>query len=136
MSAIKKNNQETYIKITPQRLEWGFHGKYIKEPDGRFSWYLPSFDIYFSSSTLEDGDEKALAITQSFFNYWLSEKGFRKFLMKILSLGYKPGSHEELKHLLNRTNLNARLKGTMNRIPPEFANSETSDQLGNLAIAV
>jgi hypothetical protein len=129
-------NKHNFIDISPQRIQWGFNANYIEEKDGMFSWYLPSFDIYFSSATKEAGDKKALAITNSFFNYWLKEKGFRRFLMKILRLGYKPASHDELKHLLDRTNLNAHLKGSSKRMPAEFAHAATSDQDGSLAIAV
>lgn len=138
MSSLEKKSisKKNYINITPKNIQWGFHSHYIQEKDGMFSWYIPSFDIYFSSKTIDEGNDIAKAITNSFFNYWLKEKGFRKFLMKLLNLGYKTSSHDELKHLLNRTNLNAHLKGSISRMPKEFAHAESSDQDGNLAIAV
>lgn len=136
MSSEITKNKPTYIQITPEGISWGFHARYIEEKDGMFSWYLPSFDIYFSTNTKEEGQERAKALTTSFFNYWLKKKGFRSFLMKILRLGYTASSHEELKQLLHRTNLNAKLKMPSEKKSPNFTHYETIDEEGQLAIAV
>lgn len=137
---IKKEQskeQPNFIQIKPDGINYGYHSRFIEEKNGMYSWYLPSFDIYFSSSTKEEGEKRSLEMTESFFNYWLQKKGFRTFLMQILRLGYQARSHKELQGLLNRKNLNAQLRAsTIKELPAAFRESETSRQEGNLATAV
>jgi hypothetical protein len=128
--------KDNFITITPNQISWGFHAHFIEEEDGMYSWYIPSLDIYFSSISRQQGDEIARDITRSFFNFWLQKQGFRKFLMRVLRLGYKPSSHKELQELLNRTNLNANLTGSTRSLPREFIGAGSSQQVGDLATAV
>ena len=125
-----------FINLTPTSIKYGYNSHFVQEEDGLFSWYIPSFDIYFSSNTKEEGDNISRAMVKSFMNYWLKEKGFRSFVLQVFKLGYKTSSHEEFKRLLNRTNLTANLKGAKIAMPQEFANSESFMNDGQLSMAV
>jgi hypothetical protein len=136
MATTDKIKRESFISLSPNKISYGFQAMFKIEEDGIYSWYIPSFDIYFSSPTKEAGDKRAKAMVRSFFNYWLKNQGYRNFLMQILKLGYKPSSHQELQSLLNRTNLTANLKSSAKVIPHEFADTEAHEENDSLAIAI
>ena len=129
-------NKRNFIQISPHNISYGFGTLNIQELDGSYSWYIPSFDIYFSSKTKEQGNERARAMVKSFFNFWLTNQGFRAFALQLFKLGYKTSTHAEFKNLLNRTNLKATLKSSLSKLPPEFEGSEVLSLEGDLSIAV
>lgn len=94
--------KKPFIRILPDHIEYGYNARYKLEPSGYYSWHIPSFDIYFSSKSKEDGSKRAKAITQSFFNYWIGQEGFERFIDKIGRLGYKAPSKKQLNALLHR----------------------------------
>lgn len=91
---------DNYIDIKPGHIDYAFTAKYRKEPSGLYSWYIPSFDIYFSSSSHEDGEKRSKALTFSFFNYWIQNEGFEAFLNKLERLGFTPDSKKQAKALI------------------------------------
>lgn len=131
-----KNSQSNFIQISPSRISYGFQIHSIKEANGMYSWYIPSFDTYFSSNDKELGEQRAIEISKSFFNYWLKKKGYRAFLMQILKLGYQADSHEELTALLRRTNLNGKLSTRNKVLPDAFRKTKGTMQEGIFATAV
>lgn len=131
---IKK--RKSFINIEPKGIEWGYTAHYIIEDDGMYSWYIPSFDIFFSSMDEKEGDKIGEDATTAFFEYWLKKQGFRKFVNKVLSLGYKAKSFQELKNLLQRRDINANLEGVSDRLPKSFANSTANEYSGKLETAV
>ena len=91
-----------FIRILPDKIEYG-HGSWYKiESSGMYSWWIPSFDLFFSSMTLEDGQRRGDALTQSFFNYWILQEGFDAFIDKIERLGFKTESTKQIRSLKKR----------------------------------
>ena len=67
---------------------------YNVEKNGMYSWYLPGFEMYFSSMTKEEGLITAKAMSKSFFIYWIEkEKNFNQLILEITKLGFKTVDH-------------------------------------------
>lgn len=132
------DNKPTFINMTREGIKYGFHARYRVEENGMYSWYIPAFDIYFSSQTKEQGDKRAVAMTKSFFNHWINYESFRSFILQIHKLGFKASEHHELtiKQLISRQRIDAKFKSKDGFIPEEFKNSETVEQEGNLEMAM
>ena len=130
------SNKPTFITINKDGMKYGFHGHYIKEENGAYSWYIPAFDIYFSSPNFEEGDRRAVIMVKSFMNFWIKQQGFRGFVLQILKLGFKAQDDKALQQLLNRKNIDAKLRAVGKSIPAEFLDSKISSQEGELAMAV
>lgn len=132
------DNKPSFINFTKGKINYAFHARYVKEENGMYSWYIPSFDIYFSSNTKEQGDKRAIAMTRAFFSHWINQESFRSFILQIHKLGFKaPENHDfTIKQLLNKKIFEVKLKSKNGIIPAEFKNSELVEQEGNLELAM
>lgn len=128
----------SFIHMTRDGINYGFHAHYKAEENGMYSWYIPAFDIYFSSQSIEQGNKRAVAMTRSFFNHWIEHESFRSFILQIHKLGFKASEHHELtiKQLISRKRIDAKFKSKDGIIPEEFKNSDIVEQEGNLALAI
>jgi hypothetical protein len=117
-------------------IECEFDALYIEEDDKSFSWAIPTFNMYFSSTSFEEGKITAHAMTKSFFKYWLEkEKNYHELIIQITRLGFKATDH--------RNTVNKMLRGKTHRAKfsskvqseqtPEYANARK--QVMNLEIA-
>lgn len=69
-----------FIKIKEGQINYRYDSYRRQEENGMFSWYIPAFQMFFSSKTKEEGDVRARAMVKSFFMYWFEkEKSFRGF---------------------------------------------------------
>lgn len=130
------STQPTFIDITRDGIKFGFHIHSIREEAGNYSCYIPAYDIYFSAPTKEEGMRRSGIMVSSFIKFWIGEQGFRSFVLQILKLGFKAQDDKSLKHLLNRTNINTKMRSIDKRVPTEFLDSEILEQHGELAMAV
>lgn len=132
------NNKTPYINFSKNKIDYGFHARYVKEENGMYSWYIPSFDIYFSSNTKEQGDKRAISMTRAFFSHWINQESFRSFILQIHKLGFKaPENHDfTIKQLLNKKIFDVKLKSKNSVLPEDFKNSELVEQQGNLELAI
>lgn len=78
------------IKINQTSIDYSFWMYYIQEENGMFSWYLPGYDISFSTNDYETGEKRAEAMIVSFFQFWLEDKGFQSFVLELRRLGFFP----------------------------------------------
>ena len=129
-------NKKNFIKFSPEGIHWGYHAHYIEEENGLISWYIPSFDIYYTSTTKEEGGQIGYDATKAFFEFWLKRQSFRKLVNKILHLGYKTENFQQLKNLLERSNINANLIGAYHKLPNSFKDSISQEHTGELRAAV
>ncbi len=135
---MSEKKQPTYIEFKEGKIFYGFHARYIKEENGMYSWYIPAFDIYFSSKTKEDGHKRAQAMTKSFFKVWINNEGVRSFILQIHKLGFKaPSNHQAIiRDLISKKINTAKFKSTAGHLPDDFAGSESEIQESELAMAI
>lgn len=132
-----KTNKEDYISITGNRIDYGFHSRYRVEEDGSYSWYIPTFEMFFSSENLEAGEKRAKIMAQSFFNFWIESQSFRSFVLQIHKLGFKANENHNLviKNLLKRGVSDIKLKSKGGKIPKDFINAHSISSEMNLQMA-
>lgn len=132
------DRKASFINFTKNGLDYGFEARYRVEDDGMYSWYIPTFDIYFSSTTKEQGDQRAIAMTRAFFNHWINEESFRSFVLQIHKLGFKAAENHELtiKRLISREIHNASFNSKNGLVPEDFKKFAPVIKQGNLAMAI
>lgn len=130
------DKQETFIQINRNGIKYGFHYRYITENNGMVSTFIPAYDIYYSSPSLEEAKKRAGIMVNSFFKFWIQQQGFRAFILQILKLGFKAPNEKALRQLLERSNINAKLNSPNREVPLDFLQSETHVQEGELELAV
>jgi hypothetical protein len=128
-------NIGTYININRDGISYAYNAHFIKEENGMISAYIPAFDIYFSAADRETASKRGSSLVTSFFSFWIKQQGFRSFVLQILKLGFKAPNAGELKQLLERKNINTRLK-SIDIIPKEFLESELAPLEGQLEVAM
>ncbi len=87
-------NQPAYILIEPKdnrtEVEWQYSIVYRKQ-GGKFSCYIPSFNIYFSAKDEAVMDKKSEALTKMYLDHFVlhSKGGFKALAMQLHKLGFK-----------------------------------------------
>ncbi len=127
--------KETFISINREGIRYGYHVLHIPEENGMISSYIPAFDIYFSSPNKEKASERSRTMVTSFFNFWIKKQGFRSFVIQILKLGFKTQNASELKQLLERKNINAKLNSN-STAPKDYLKAEVVEEEGTLEVAM
>jgi hypothetical protein len=129
--------EPSFIQFRENGINYGFHAHYKKEGN-MYSWYIPSFDIFFSSKTKEEGDRRAIAMTTSFFNQWIHHESFRSFILQIHKLGFRAPEHHEykIKQLLNREKVTGKFRAKDSYLPNDFIDSDSIEQEGNVEMAM
>lgn len=110
---IKKKKQITIIpeiKILHGQIDVQYFTLFW-EHGNCVSAYIPGFDIAFSSPTKERAEVKSKAMINTFFDYWITKKGFKNFILEIHRLGFRSKFDDfTIKELLNRRTSNAKFK--------------------------
>jgi len=127
--------RDTFISIQRTGIRYAYNALFIKEENGMVSGYIPAFDIYFSAPDREIASKRGESLVAAFFNFWIKQQGFRAFVLQILKLGFKAPNVQELKQLLERKNINTKLK-SIDIVPKEFIESELQVQEGELEVAM
>lgn len=126
-----ENAHKTTIKIEPTGVVYEFTIRYREEENGMFSWFIPGFNIFYSTKTVEQGEPRGVAMTKSFFKYWIGKEGFQNFIIQLHGLGFK--AKDEPRHtsgnvviqqLLKKERNSATFKALHERMPGAFADSE------------
>ena len=102
-----------------------------------YSWFVPAYNLYFSTDSLEKGRERGARMVKSFYDFWIKQQGFKNFLLEIHKLGFRvPQNHDyTLMQMLNKKLHTAKFKA------PQISRSDDSflesvEQEGELAMAV
>lgn len=116
------------IEIRNGEVKCVFDAKFIVETNGMYSWYIPAFNMFYSSRTREEGIVTGRAMSKSFFSYWLEkEKDFRSLILEINKLGFKAPDHRiTVNKLLSGKTSRAKFQSNQN-VQNEFANSEKQE---------
>lgn len=134
-----KEKGDTHIVIEEGKISYQFSARFKMEDNGTFSWYIPSFKMFFSSKTKEQGDIRARAMAKSFFVHYLTnEKSFRNFILELHNLGFRaPLNHDlTVNKLLTKRLSYAKFNSRIVSIPKEFQDSENIINQDDLAMAL
>lgn len=125
-----KINHKTTIDIQPKGISYEFTLRYREEENGMYSWFIPGFNIFYSTKTRDLGEKRGVAMTRSFFKYWIEKEGFNNFILQLNNLGFKPKGEPQHKsgnvvihELLRKQRNTAVFKSSDWRIPGSFADS-------------
>ena len=134
---MSTEKEPTFIKFSKEGIHYAFHARSIQEKNGMFSWYIPAFDIFFSSKDRETGRAKAKSMTESFFTYWIGQESFRAFILQIHKLGFKSPNHDlTVSEMIKRKRSDAKFTSKNEYLPEGFLNSESIVEEGELAMAI
>ncbi len=76
-----------YVLVSDQKIEISFI-RNVEKKENAYSAEIPSLNIFFYTKTKKEIEESTHESIESFFNYWLKEKGDRAFLDHMLNLGF------------------------------------------------
>lgn len=133
--AEKRN--DTYIQFTPEGMKYGFYAYCVEEKGGNYSWYVPAYDIYFSSPSKEEGSRRAKLMVSSFFNFWVKQQGIKQFGLQLHKLGFRATNdhHTTLQQFLNNHIVKSKFKSPESKLPFDFEAAEQFEQEGEMAVA-
>jgi|ERR1022692_4553345 hypothetical protein len=115
---------DTFIEIKEGHIKYQYRAYHRIEENGMYSWYIPSFQMFYSSKTKEEGDQRTEAMAQSFFSFWFEkEKSFRGFIHEIHHFGFRASQH-------NLT-VNKLLTHKINHAEFGYANGHASEEFKN-----
>lgn len=85
-----------YIKIHQSGMvEAQYRAYYKKTEKGNYRWFIPGFNIRFTSKDMEIGEKRAFVMVKYFMHYWDTKGSFREFLLEIHRLGFRaPKNHD------------------------------------------
>jgi hypothetical protein len=129
-------NEPTFISINNGKISCGFHIFFKSDENGMFSWFIPGFNIRFSSTTKEAGDKRAIIMVKAYFNYWIERVSFREFILNIHRSGFKAAENHELtvSKILSKKLKSAKFKSLVQvPAPSDYTKSEVLET--ELAIA-
>lgn len=135
----KKPDAQIKIDIINGKVDYSFGAYHRVEENGMYSWYIPSFRIFFSSKTKEQGTKRSITMTRSFIKYWLErKKSFRGFVLELHHLGFRASHFHDLtvNQILTRKIGNAEFGYMNGHTAEEFKNSKSEVIEDNLAMAV
>jgi hypothetical protein len=116
------DKQPTYIQIDKGHINCGFH-VFHKEVKGGYSWFIPGFNIRFSSETKEIGERRAITMVKAFFKYW-NGVSFREFLLAINRMGFKSEQNDLVLHkMLTKKITSAKFKSIVHIPKPDYKKS-------------
>ena len=121
-----------YVSITPHGhkvlVEWGFETRFKQKPNGKYRCYIPAFDIYFTTDSTDKITQKALALTQFFFDHFLDEGaayGFKHLVLDLHRKGFRtPMDNIVVKDFVNRKIVKAKFKSAQPVMSPDFYDSQ------------
>lgn len=120
-------SEPTFISINNGKISCGFHIFFKSDENGVFSWFIPGFNIRFSSKDKESGDKRAIIMVKAYFNYWIERVSYREFLLNIHRSGFKASENHELtiSRLLTRKTNSAKFKSLVQvPAPSNYTKSE------------
>lgn len=126
------------IEIQGGRINYRYQAYRREEENGMISWYIPAFQMFFSSKTKEEGDLRSHAMVKSFFIFWLEkEKSFRGFVHEIHHFGFRAPHHNlTVNKLLTHKINNAAFGYANGHASQEFKNSIVETKKDSLAVAI
>ena len=127
-----------YIKVRQDHIEYGFEARYVDDGN-MYSWYIPAYDIYFSSpkDTIE-GARRAKAMVKAFYvsRFEKEKQDLKSFLIEIYKLGfYNPDHDKIIKALTDAEIREGSFKSSGDFGHREFRNAEAITHEDSYAIA-
>jgi len=121
------------VAFAPGKITCEYSLLCTKNENGMFSWYIPGFDIYFSSKTEEVGLVRADSMLDAFLNHFLEHQNLPVLINELKRLGFiamPTKSHESslqvIHNLLKKKSQSASFKARETKIPFNMKNgSET-----------
>ena len=127
------------INIKGGGIEYRYAYYHRTEKNGMHSWYIPGFNMFFSTKTQEAGSVRAAAMVKSFFiDYFEKQDSFRSFILELHRLGFRASSYHDLtiNKLLTKKIPTAQLGYVNGHASTEFKNSTSQISEGSLAMAI
>lgn len=106
-----------YVQFEEKGIRASFDIYSVKEEGDKRSCYIPAFKIaYTSPDNVEEAGKRGSAMVKAFFNHWLLEEPWKKFIFDLHNKGFraKQGHAMVMKELLN----SRRIKGKLLVEPP------------------
>ena len=139
------NKNQSFVSMKPKegrRLEitWAFQIRHKEKTElGKTACFVPGFNIFYSANSVEDAVKKGKALTEMFFNHFLS-KGKDKIKLLALEL-HKLGFKAEndaitMKKIINKEVVSAKFKPVNTPlIPIEFSEAESIENEAEMEIS-
>ena len=120
-------DKPTYIVINSGKINIAFYVYYKAEENGMVSSYIPAYNIYYSSPSMEEAKRRPLIMVRSFYKYWLNNEGWKNFVLEIRKLGFlasNTGTDFAFKNLLNGRPDKVKFSTPYNTVPEGYNDVE------------
>ena len=108
------------INIT---LSWEFTTVSHKKENAPVACYIPAFDIYFSSPSVERAMDKSKGLVQLYTDHFMHnpDKGVKAFALQLHRLGFKANNDSvTLMRIIKNESVNAKFKSITSQIPEGY----------------
>jgi hypothetical protein len=114
-----------FVLIAPKNegiaLSWGFTTFKTEDESGKFSCYIPAFDIYFSAKDQATIDKKSKVLTRMFFDHYVlhtGKGGLKNLVLQLHKLGFRaPNDGDTIQQFFKNKVIRAKFK---NQVPSEL----------------
>lgn len=114
-----KKSGTAFIEIKRDGIKCGYPIVYFETEK---TAYIPAFDIFFTCTSGDQAKKRASNLVDSFFDFWVLETGWKKFILEIHKLGFRAPKHDlVMKELLAKRPLKAKFSSDFVREMPVSA---------------
>jgi hypothetical protein len=108
------SKEPTFIKVTESgQIEYAYHC-YHSQFGELWSIRVPAYGIALTAPSKEEGLKRAAIAIRSFYNMWINNDGWVKFIHEIHKLGFRANKHDMvMAKLLKRQPFEAKFKTTV-----------------------
>jgi hypothetical protein len=121
MEKIVNGNPPPFVRIIHKKgfieVTWGYTTLWKQSDTGKFSCYIPAFDMYFSASDAEMREKKSRAMTTIFFDHFFihnKEKALKILALELNKRGFKTNTHNhDMAVLVKNKPINAKFNANV-----------------------
>lgn len=115
--AITNTKTMDLIHIKEGSIDISFRS-FLKEQEGIITVTIPAYNITFCAPNREEANKRGVALVLAFYESWLKIDGWKSFLFKIHSLGFRGKKHDHvMSQLLRQRPTTAKMSNNLKVVP-------------------
>ncbi len=134
-----KKNQIATVTINDRGVHVHYRAYYRPEANGMFTWFIPGFDIYYSSRDKESGANKSLNLTKSWLSFYERQSKLSELMLDLRKMGFEASDgntdYKIMKAIKGERPKQIKFRVANYNTPERFKDSEVMEMENQFAIA-
>jgi hypothetical protein len=135
-----------FVQIKPRKdgiyVSWAYNALYNMKKDGKYSCYIPAFDIYYTAISLEEVKKKSDKLLRLYFDHFFIHNSGNKLkdvALQLHKLGFKSQNDAYIIHQYSKKQPNpipSKFNGSERSRPADFWDANSFAHQANMKIAI